>query len=72
MYIPLCVGGSKEIAGQYILYCPLQRAIYLILPSPEGNIQILPGKVVSSNPLNNSLIQSFHSFDPNAVWTAFV
>ena len=24
------------------------------------------------NPLNNSLIQSFHSFDPNAVWTAFV
>ena len=26
-YIPLCVGESKGIAGQYILYCPPQRAI---------------------------------------------
>ena len=31
------------------------------------NFQILPRKVVYSNPLNHSLIQSFHSFDPNTV-----
>ena len=25
-YVTLCVGGSKVIAGQYILYCPATRA----------------------------------------------
>ena len=57
--IPLSAGGSKGTAEQYILYCPLQRAIYIL------NFQILPGKVVYSNPLNHSLIQSFCIFDPN-------
>ena len=28
---------------------------------------ILPGKVIYCNPLNHSLIQGFHSFDPNTV-----
>ena len=31
-YIPLCVGGSKGTAGQYIL---------CILPSAEGNIRYI-------------------------------
>ena len=37
-----------------------------------GTVQILTRRVVFSDLLNHSLIQSFHSFDPNAVWTAFV
>ena len=42
LHIPLCVGRSKASAGQYILYFPATRAIY-----------ILPGKVV---PLIHTLI----------------
>ena len=32
-YVTLCVGGSKAIAEQYILYCPATREMSL-----QGNI----------------------------------
>ena len=68
MLSPYAWEDQRELQGNILPSA--EGSIYIA--SPEGNIQILPGKVVSSNPLNNSLIQSFHSFDPNAVWTAFV
>ena len=53
MYISLCVGESRGTAGQYILYCPLQ---WDMLSSAGGNVQILPGRIVSSNPLSHSVL----------------
>ena len=50
--IPLCMDGSKASAGQYFLYFPATRAIYIAREGTRA-IYILPGKVV---PLIHTLI----------------
>ena len=70
-FTTLC-GGIRVNCGVIWLLLPSAEAMWDALPYVGGNVQILTRRVVFSDLLNHSLIQSFHSFDPNAVWTAFV